>query len=204
MSDAGPPALRGQNGNRITLPRGLLRQGSVRHNVTGRDNEITLEGVQFSPADSTALLLRADGDGGVIRIARLRRSIDLAVRVGSGARVEIGAQTSFRKDVGIHASDGCRVIIGADCMFSSNILVRTTDSHAIIDLDSGERVNPDADIEIGDHVWIGEGVRILKGARIGSGSVIGMGSVVTGEVPASSVAAGAPLRVLRRNIRWER
>ncbi|HVY21312.1 MAG TPA: DapH/DapD/GlmU-related protein [Bauldia sp.] len=52
-------------------------------------------------------------------------------------------------------------------------------------------------IVIGDEVWIGGGVIVLGGVTIGRGSTIGAGSVVTKSIPAFSVAAGNPARVLR-------
>lgn len=53
-------------------------------------------------------------------------------------------------------------------------------------------------ITIGNDVWIGSGVKILDGLRIGDGCVIGAGSVVTRDLPAHSVAAGVPARVMFR------
>ncbi len=47
-------------------------------------------------------------------------------------------------------------------------------------------------------VWIGEGVKICAGVRIGIGSVIGAGAIVTHDIPAYSIAAGVPCRVIRR------
>ena len=51
-------------------------------------------------------------------------------------------------------------------------------------------------VVVEDDVWIGARVTLLKGVRIGRGSVLGAGSVVTRSVPAYSVAAGNPCRVL--------
>lgn len=54
-----------------------------------------------------------------------------------------------------------------------------------------------APVTIGDKVWIGFNVIVLKGVTIGEGAVIGAGSVVTRAVPAWTVAAGNPARVIR-------
>ena len=53
-------------------------------------------------------------------------------------------------------------------------------------------------IKIDDKVWIGFGVTVLNGVHIGEGAVIGSGSVVTSDIPAWSVAAGNPARVIKK------
>jgi acetyltransferase-like isoleucine patch superfamily enzyme len=52
-------------------------------------------------------------------------------------------------------------------------------------------------ITIGDDVWIGSNVTILDGITIGPHSIIGAGAVVTKNVPANTITAGNPARVLR-------
>ncbi|MFG1908677.1 acyltransferase [Kribbella sp. NPDC048928] len=52
-------------------------------------------------------------------------------------------------------------------------------------------------ITIGDDVWIGSNVTILDGVTIGPHCIVGAGAVVTKDIPANSVAAGNPARVLR-------
>lgn len=52
-------------------------------------------------------------------------------------------------------------------------------------------------IRIGDDVWIGSHVIVVDGVTIGDHCVIGAGAVVTRSLPAWSVAAGNPARVLR-------
>ncbi len=54
-----------------------------------------------------------------------------------------------------------------------------------------------APVVIEDDVWIGGGAHIMAGVRIGAHSVIGAGAVVTKDLPAYSVAAGVPARVIR-------
>ncbi|HRK24702.1 MAG TPA: CatB-related O-acetyltransferase [Beijerinckiaceae bacterium] len=53
------------------------------------------------------------------------------------------------------------------------------------------------DVIIGHDVWIGFGALILSGVRIGNGAVIGARSVVSRDVPAYTIVAGSPARVLR-------
>lgn len=52
-------------------------------------------------------------------------------------------------------------------------------------------------IEIEDNVWIGGGAILLPGVRIGLNAVVGAGAVVSRNVPANTVVAGNPARVIR-------
>jgi acetyltransferase-like isoleucine patch superfamily enzyme len=52
-------------------------------------------------------------------------------------------------------------------------------------------------IHIHSKVWIGFDVTILKGVTVGEGAVIGAKSVVTKDVPAWTVVAGNPAKVVR-------
>lgn len=63
------------------------------------------------------------------------------------------------------------------------------------------RKNPKIIIE--DLVWIGFRCIILPGVRIGKCSIIGAGSVVTKDVPAYHIAAGNPIRILRKRDKEE-
>lgn len=52
-------------------------------------------------------------------------------------------------------------------------------------------------INIGDNCWIAANVVITGGVTIGEGCVIGAGSVVTKDIPANSLVAGNPCKVIR-------
>jgi maltose O-acetyltransferase len=52
-------------------------------------------------------------------------------------------------------------------------------------------------ILIEDNVWIGGGAILLPGVIIGRNAVVGAGAVVTRSVPANTVVAGNPARVIR-------
>lgn len=52
-------------------------------------------------------------------------------------------------------------------------------------------------IVIEDNVWLGGGAILLPGLRIGKNAVVGAGAVVSRNVPANTVVAGNPARVIR-------
>ena len=89
-----------------------------------------------------------------------------------------------------------KITIGDNCMLAPNVAIYT----------AGHPLHPDSrnsgyeygmDVTIGNHVWIGGSVVITPGVRIGDCCVIGTGSVVTKDIPAWSLAAGNPCRVIR-------
>ena len=99
------------------------------------------------------------------------------------------------------AQDSKRIVIGKGCLFANPTYIRTTDHHPIFNAE-GQRINPAEDVIIGDRVWLATQINVLKGAHIESDVVVGVGSVVTGHIPANSVAAGAPARVVRSGTTW--
>jgi acetyltransferase-like isoleucine patch superfamily enzyme len=52
-------------------------------------------------------------------------------------------------------------------------------------------------IEVEDDVWIGAGAIVTDGVHIGRGAVVAAGAVVTQDVPAHTVVAGVPARVVK-------
>jgi maltose O-acetyltransferase len=52
-------------------------------------------------------------------------------------------------------------------------------------------------IVIEDNVWLGGGAILLPGVRVGRNAVVGAGAVVSRTVPANTVVAGNPARVIR-------
>lgn len=52
-------------------------------------------------------------------------------------------------------------------------------------------------IVIEDNVWLGGSAILLPGVRVGQNAVVGAGAVVSRDVPANTVVAGNPARVIR-------
>jgi phosphonate metabolism protein (transferase hexapeptide repeat family) len=53
-------------------------------------------------------------------------------------------------------------------------------------------------VSIGHDVWIGHGAIVLPGRNIGIGAVVAAGAIVTRDVPAYTIVAGNPARIIRR------
>ena len=60
--------------------------------------------------------------------------------------------------------------------------------------EQGVSTNP---VTIGDDIWIGANAVILPGVNIGNHSVVAAGAVVTKDVPAHSLVAGVPAKVIK-------
>lgn len=52
-------------------------------------------------------------------------------------------------------------------------------------------------VVIGDDAWIAAGAIVLRGVNVGQGAIVAAGAVVTESVPAWTIAAGNPARVIR-------
>lgn len=92
-----------------------------------------------------------------------------------------------------------------DAVIGKNVLIAggsflITVNHDIHDankniMEQGSLLSP---VTIEDNTWMGANVTVLPGVVIGQGSVIGAGSVVTKSIPPSSIAYGAPARVVKK------
>lgn len=92
-----------------------------------------------------------------------------------------------------------KITIGKNVAIARDVVIRDTDAHEII----GKNHQKQKEVEIGDNVWIGARAMIMKGVTIGNGAVIAAGAVVTKDVPANTIVAGVPAKVIQENIEWK-
>lgn len=122
-----------------------------------------------------------------------------------GAHITIGAHTFVNVNVVmLDSADitiGQRVLIGpgAQLLTATHPLAMAERLPAdwTPDSDHGPYVTMARPITVGDGAWIGAGALLMPGVTVGEGAVIGAGSVVTHDVPAHTVVAGNPARVVR-------
>jgi len=114
------------------------------------------------------------------------------------ARIRIGEGTFL--NIGVMVAAAELVEIGDHCMFANGCFV-TDASHRFDDPNrpiTWQGFSTKGPTRIGDNVWCGANVVVTTGVTIGERSVIGANSVVIQDIPAYSIAAGAPAKVLRR------
>ena len=104
-------------------------------------------------------------------------------RVGINERVMIGAKGGVTLEENVVISAGAKIV-------SSTLLI---DSDGRF---SHKHVHKP--VVIGKGSWIGLGAVVLPGVTIGENCVVAAGAVVTHDVPANSVCAGIPARVIRQ------
>jgi acetyltransferase-like isoleucine patch superfamily enzyme len=117
--------------------------------------------------------------------------------LGPNAQIRIGRYCTV---VGAIFSTRRSVVIG-DYVFISHEVVLADHEMAMPPVDDKCEAGfsgGDCDVNIEDDVWIGVGAIILGGVRIGAGAIIGAAAVVDRDVPAYSVFAGNPGRVVGR------
>lgn len=82
----------------------------------------------------------------------------------------------------------------------------TDNSHGETDINSlkskpiDRKIVSKGPVKIGNNVWIGDKATILPNVTIGDGAVIAANAVVTKDVPAYSVAAGIPAKIVKQAV----
>jgi len=144
------------------------------------------------------------GRGRIVLGARVRLSGKCSVTFGRGTpgapppTLTVGDGSFVGHNCGFNV--GAAVTVGRHCLLATGVLIYDQDGHPL-DADrrrAGDPTPPEAvaAVTLGDDVWVGTGAVILKGVTVGDRAVVAARSVVTKDVPADSVVAGNPARVV--------
>lgn len=113
--------------------------------------------------------------------------------------VKIGRNVIFRnpRSCRVDVSRPSLVSIGDNVDFNDNFQLLTHDwACTVFRIKYHDFVNSSGHVTIGSNIYFGANVIVLKGVTIGDNCVIAAGSLVTHDIPANSVAAGLPCRVI--------
>jgi acetyltransferase-like isoleucine patch superfamily enzyme len=140
-----------------------------------------------TPEEVRALLTRLTG-----------KTVDESVALFPPFYSEFGKNLTLGKEVFINL--GCRfqdtggITIGDGSLIGHGSTL-TTLNHGI-DPDRRADMIP-APILIGRKVWLGAAATVVPGVTIGDGAIVGAGAVVTKDVPANTIVAGVPAKLIR-------
>jgi len=107
-----------------------------------------------------------------------------------GKRCKISSHTFICEGVTIEDN----VFIGHSVTFINDAYPRATNRDGALQTEKDWRVDPTL---VKKGASIGSGSTILCNVTIGENAIVGAGSVVTKDVPANTIVAGTPARVLR-------
>lgn len=128
------------------------------------------------------------------------RPLPDSVRIYPPLFTEYGLNTTFGEN--IFVNQGCTFMdrggirIGDGVMIAPKVSL-ITGGHPL-PLASRREYLSFAPIVIENDVWIGTAAIVTQGVTIGAGAVVAAGAVVTRDVPAATVVAGVPARVIRQ------
>jgi tetrahydrodipicolinate N-acetyltransferase len=209
-------AMRAPRGSRETSARAFYG-GVPRHRVLARRDiwlgaPTVLDGadrVHIRPGGALRIGLGPFGltsthDVSVLRVRPgARFTVDGIVSPQRGVRIVVDAG-ELRIGPGTNVNGLTKILvaesvsIGAGCTLSWDVQVLDTDFHAITS-DGVRR----AAVVVEDRVWVGTRAVLLKAVHIGAGAVVAAGAVVTRDVPAATVIAGTPARVIAKVDSWQ-
>lgn len=115
-----------------------------------------------------------------------------AITIGNGCVIREFAHISAVNSITI----GDNLLTGTNVLITDNSHGQSTREH--MSLPVKERpLYSKGPVTIGNNVWLGNNVCIMPGVTIGDGVIVGANSVVTHDVPAYSVVAGLPARIIK-------
>lgn len=141
------------------------------------------------------------GDNSIVFLSESKSSYKLRIEIFTDCSLFFGKNNYMTGIMKFIIQEHSNILIGNNNLFSTNILFRTSDAHAIYDMNQDKRINPSGNIILGDHIWLCSNVNIFKNTEIGSGSIVGSYSLVSNkQLNSNSLNVGIPVNEIKNNI----
>lgn len=127
------------------------------------------------------------------------QEIDASTTIFPPFHTNLGIQIRIGKNTFINHACSCvdmgGVTIGNNVLIGPRVNL-VSENHPVEPSQRGFLIGKP--VTICDNVWIGAAATILPGVTVGENAIVGAGSVVTRDVPANTIVAGVPARVIRK------
>ena len=115
----------------------------------------------------------------------------------NGERISMGRDCHVGERCYLWAGDSSgKIIMGDYVSLAPEVFITASDYKFEAGKPFRQQPKKERDIRIGNDVWLGARVVVTAGVTIGDGCIVGAGAVVTKDLPAGSIAAGVPARVI--------
>jgi acetyltransferase-like isoleucine patch superfamily enzyme len=121
---------------------------------------------------------------------------------GENASFIIGDGAELVGNFILITDNDCTLEIGKGSLLGAGSQIRLGDSHSVVDISEMKVCNRATHVKLHNRVWLGLDCLVLKNVEIGPNSVVGARSVITKNLPANSLSAGVPAKVLRTGVTW--
>ena len=118
------------------------------------------------------------------------------IEIVNGGKLSIGQGGS---NVGLTIMCAKEITIGNGVRIGRNVSIRDWNGPHVIVSDTYVTHSP---VHIEDHVWLCTGCTIMPGVTVGKGAVVAGGAIVTKDVPAYTLVAGNPAKIVKNDIEW--
>ncbi len=124
--------------------------------------------------------------GNILRFFQISFLRASGATIGKNTMISLGAKVDVRRG---------QVTIGDNCLITHGCYILSHDgaAHVINKNDDGTGF-----VKIGDNVFIGVNSVVMRNVTIGNHSIIGAGSVVNKDIPEGVVAAGNPIKIIKK------
>ena len=190
--------IRVANGNNICIKGNFLKHTKII--VKGVGN--TIEFGRNNHLVNSVIII--NGNNNTIRLGNESSMINCEFWIeDSNGGIEFGDYNKILGRTHLAETEGRKIVLGNGCLFSTNVIFRTGDSHSILDVRTGERINHAGSIIVGSRVWFGNNTTILKGARVADDTIVATGAIVTKAFAQKNVIiAGSPAKIIKEDVKW--
>lgn len=119
------------------------------------------------------------------------------VSLRNGERITMGRDCHVGERCYLWAGDsGGRILLGDFVSLAPEVFITASNYQFVAGRPFRNQPKRERDVTIGNDVWLGARVVVTAGVTIGDGCIVGAGAVVTRDLPAGSIAAGVPAKVI--------